>query len=87
MPEIPAPIMWPTVDPTATPAAVEAICANIPGCLPWTAGVPACWTAGGGGGAVRAGTEAVEAARDWVGRAAGRAAGRAPPLWRAIVNV
>eukprot|EP01137_Pigoraptor_chileana_P003241 Opistho-2@43145 len=28
----PAPSVWPTADPTATPAAVVAICANIPGC-------------------------------------------------------
>ena len=40
------------VDPTATPAAVVAIWANIPGCLGWAAGG---WAGGAGAGA-RAGT-------------------------------
>ena len=100
--------MCPTVLPTATPAAVDAIyiisavlntCGFLRRCTwpkrpePCCAGTFAAVAvgAGGGGGAVRVGTEAVDAGR-WccigaagraagraVGRAAGRAVGRAPP--------
>lgn len=72
---IPAPITCPTVLPTATPAAVDAICANMPGCLGcccagtdefcWLtgAGVDEAACRGAGFGALR--DEEVEERLDW----------------------
>lgn len=59
--------------PTATPAAVDAICPNSPGCL-W-APAPAAAAGGAGGGACRAGTALVLALR-----CAGRRGGALLPL-------
>lgn len=51
MDEMPAPSVWPMVEPTATPAAVEAMLANMEGCC------GACWTGAGAAAAWWAGVE------------------------------
>lgn len=65
-PVIAWPMVCPTAEPTATPAAVDAIWANMPGCLGAAAGAPtadggACTGAGayeGGGAALAIGAGA-----------------------------
>lgn len=64
----PAPRVWPTAEPTATPAAVVAICANIPGCCGAAAAgeVTGCAAeACVGGRYAAAGAAIVEADLDW----------------------
>ena len=75
----PAPMVWPTAEPTATPAAVEAICANKPGCC-GAACAGACAAGAGAGGACAAGAAMLDAERDCTG--AGLLAG---PLERAML--